>query len=161
MRKPKWETEMEEYVNGMTEEEVRAFLKNTKYDFYKNVKTSYLGLKGVESADHFIDTILSCEYQPSTEFGCMVPYEIDFNLTDEFIFESSILRIESISSDDATKQDLMDWFSETDRSAYPESLIPDIDFIAIVEAMSEPRDSDANKQAPKAHKTKYEYLLAA
>jgi hypothetical protein len=53
MRKPKWEQEMEDYVNGMTEEEVREFLEDTKYEFYKNVKTSFLGLKGLDTPnDH-------------------------------------------------------------------------------------------------------------
>ena len=48
MKKPKLETDMENYINNMTEEEFNVFLEDTGYDYYKNVKTSFLGLKGLE-----------------------------------------------------------------------------------------------------------------
>jgi hypothetical protein len=48
MKKPKLETDMENYINNMTEEEFTGFLEDTGYDYYKNVKTSFLGLKGLE-----------------------------------------------------------------------------------------------------------------
>ena len=48
MKKPKLETDMENYINNMTEEEFNVFLEDTGYDYYKNVKTSFLVLKGLE-----------------------------------------------------------------------------------------------------------------
>jgi len=65
MSKPKWEKEMEEYINGMTAEEFRDFLQDTGYEFYKNVKTSFLGLIGLESSK---EVSLPCYIRPDNSF---------------------------------------------------------------------------------------------
>lgn len=49
MNKPKWEQEMEDYINGMANEDVREFLEDTQYEHYKNVPSSFLGLKGLDT----------------------------------------------------------------------------------------------------------------
>jgi len=51
MKKPKWEKDMEDFINGMSEEEFQKFLDETGYEFYKNVKTPYMGLRGLDSLD--------------------------------------------------------------------------------------------------------------
>ncbi|MEI8183849.1 MAG: hypothetical protein WCG29_14215 [Desulfomonile sp.] len=66
MSKPKWEKEMEEYINGMTAEEFRDFLQDTGYEFYKNVKTSFLGLIGLESSK---EVSLPCYIRPDEPVG--------------------------------------------------------------------------------------------
>lgn len=51
MSKPKWEKEMEEYINGMSTKEFDKFLEETKYEFYKNVKTPLMGIPELDSLD--------------------------------------------------------------------------------------------------------------
>ena len=50
-KKPKWEVEMEDYFAGMTEGDFRDFLKETDYEFYKNVRTPIMGIKELDSLD--------------------------------------------------------------------------------------------------------------
>jgi hypothetical protein len=51
MKKPKWEVEMEEFINGMSEEQFQKFLEETGYEFYKNVKTPVIGLKCLDDLE--------------------------------------------------------------------------------------------------------------
>jgi hypothetical protein len=61
----KWKREMKEYFDRMTDKDFRDFLEKTGYDFYKNVKTSFLGLKNLTPEDD-LASVFHCSHRPQT-----------------------------------------------------------------------------------------------
>lgn len=75
MTKPKWEKEMEDYFGNMTDEDFRDFLKETEYDFYKNVKTPLTGvpeLDALEDGTFKFTSPESKQSQPSPYSGSQI-----------------------------------------------------------------------------------------
>lgn len=135
MGKPKWEKEMEEYVNRMTEDEVRDFLQETKYEFYKNVKTSFLGLKGLDPLDDpSVDLSRSLYSWPTISLSCKQLQEFVFDTNSIVVKWPSDLEIKNVLSDKSSTHFFTTWVTVKDINIYAWPTTYEVDFQGVLKA---------------------------
>ncbi len=137
MSKPKWEKEMEEYINGMTEEAFRDFLEDTGYEFYKNVRTPLMGLKELDSLDDPlpINPPYSGHTQPSIwlDYDHIVKLEFDKNVKSPML---SPIDVENVVFDESSSWLFASWDSLNDVDAYPWRPVNEVDFRTAFQGVS-------------------------
>ena len=124
MTKPKWEKEMEEYFDKMTDEDFRDFLEDTGYEFYKNVKTPLTGVPELDALedDSLTLSVDSCHPQ----FADWSVYTPLHTITLEESIGISAFPIDNVTLDESSVWILAPWASMKDVVIAPWFSIKDV-----------------------------------